>query len=114
MLTLCASDGKTPQEQTSQILAVAPILPKHLQSKVGGNAASQQSSTASQQTATLPIRGGPSAHAAPTSPAPDQEATTSRHHEAAQSQNAHDTNSAKLKRQDSLTAELDEFVDAKD
>lgn len=80
------SDGKTPEEQTAQILQIAPILPKNL-------APSQQTSQSQPP---------PPAPAAPT------QASNIPSNASKQA-----TTAAAVRRTDSITSDVDEFVDAK-
>ena len=99
-LIISASNGKTPQEQTAQILQVAPILPKSL-------APPQQASAtkaASAPAAPAPVP-RPTAQAPPTTaaqaPAPTAPVGTN------------DATAPQVRRADSVTNDVDEFVDAK-
>jgi hypothetical protein len=107
------SDGHTPKEQIQQILAVAPVLPR---SMMGKQAPSQsQQSTSSQHHSSS----SHASHALASSSSSIRSSSTSSgpRHVAhtmpiKQKTNLHDVAGLKVQRQDSITDELDEFVDA--
>lgn len=91
-------DGKHPKEQIAQILSIAPVLPKQM---LQG------------RTSQLPTRPAQQAQPGPSksvqAPGGSIGATTSQ----PTRQELKDITGPKLERQDSITSDLDEFVDAK-
>lgn len=111
------SNGKTPKEQISQILDFAPVLPR---SMMQGHGKQEHSSQTTQSAAPIQRQSHQSSTSSFSHPIALSSSTSSQtgprqfaHTSAAPKQDLHDLSGPKVKRQDSITDELDEFEDAK-